>query len=113
MLMLSCSLMNNSVLNDGDALTPTRASMSRISSQAPVEEIRRGVISAQPVGVAQEIVHLVGKDQLLELDVALAQPAHQLDGLIEGDVAVVVAVDQQHGRFPFLHRRDGRRLASE
>src|SRR4051812_11347152 len=84
------------------------ASKSARSLQLAVEEIGGGVISAQPVFMAQEVVNVIGKDQLLELDVALAQAAHQLDRLIEGDVAVIVAMNQQHRRFPFFDRRQRR-----
>ena len=34
----------------------------------------------------------VGEDELLKLDVLLPQPLHQVSGLREGHVAVVVAV---------------------
>ena len=41
-------------------------------SQLPFEEIRGRMISAQPRGVAQEAVDLVGQDQLLEVHALLA-----------------------------------------
>src|SRR5581483_6348858 len=87
---------------------PRGASKPGGSLQLAVEEVGGGVISAQPVFMAQEVMNVVGKDQLLELDVALAQAAHQLDRLIESDIAVIVAVNQQHRRFPFFDRRQRR-----
>jgi hypothetical protein len=41
------------------------------------------VKDAQPVLVAQEVVHVVGKDQLFELEAALAKLSDKLDGLTE------------------------------
>ena len=52
-----------------------------LSFQMPVEEVSGGVISAQPVFMAQEVVHFIRKDQLLELHSTLSQFAHQLDSL--------------------------------
>ena len=61
----------------------------------------------------QEVVYLVRKNQLFKFDIALAQFANQINGLIERDVAVVVAMNQQHRRFPFFDRRYGRRFAPQ
>jgi hypothetical protein len=48
--------------------------------------------------VQQEIVDLVGEDQLLHFDLLLAQRVGQHHGLAELYVAVVVPLDQQHRR---------------
>jgi hypothetical protein len=55
--------------------------------------------------VEQEAVHLVGEDELLDVHAALSQLLDELDGLGEGDVPVVVPVDQEHGRAPRVERR--------
>ena len=47
---------------------------------------------------------LIGKDQLFELDILFPQPLHQISRLLERNIAVVVAVDQQDGRLPLLDR---------
>ena len=43
---------------------------------------------------------LVGEDELLELDALLAERLREVHALAEGDVAVVVAVDEKDGRAP-------------
>ena len=40
-----------------------------------VKEIHARRIRAQPVFMAQQVMHFVGKDQLFKLDIALAQLA--------------------------------------
>src|SRR5205085_4028213 len=69
------------------------------------------MIGAQPVLVAQEVVYLVGEDELLKLNVLLAQAAHERDRLTESDVAIIVAVNQEDVRTPLVDRKDRRRLA--
>ena len=45
----------------------------------------------------QEIVHLIGENDLLKLHALFAQRFHQLHHVSEGHVAVIVALNQQHG----------------
>jgi hypothetical protein len=45
----------------------------------------------------QEVVDLVREDELLDLDVSLAEGFRERNGLAERDVAVVVAVDEEDG----------------
>jgi hypothetical protein len=44
----------------------------------------------------QKLVNLVGKDELFEGHKVFAQRLDELNGLAEGDVAIVIALDQQH-----------------
>src|SRR6266404_981811 len=81
--------------------------------QAPIEEIRRRVISSQPVLMPQEVVYFVRKDQLFKLDAVFAELANQIDCLAERHVAVVVPVNQQNRRFPLVYRGYRRRHARE
>ena len=53
--------------------------------------------------MAEEAVHLVGEDEQFVLDAQFTQFLHQFDGLVERDVPVVVAVDEQHRGPPAVH----------
>src|SRR5437879_1263757 len=88
--------------------TPLLASRRRRRSpQPPVEELDGRVIRAEPVRVREEVVHFVGEHELLDRDALLAERRRELDRLAELYVAVVVPVDQEHGRTPGLHRGHG------
>ena len=41
-------------------------------------------------------MHIIGKNQLFDLHALLAEARHEVHGLCEVDVAVVVAVDEEH-----------------
>src|ERR1035437_5527400 len=73
---------------------------SRRDSQLPPEEIDRRMVTAQPGGMPQEAVDLVGQDELLEIHTLLAERIRERDGLAEVDVAIVVAVNHQHRGAP-------------
>src|SRR4030095_4205150 len=102
----------NDLVGDTRLLICTTLAIS-ISFQSPVEEIRRRVISSQPGLVSKEVVHFIWEDQLLKLDVVFSELAHQIHRLTERHVAVVVAVNQQHRRFPFVDRRNRRGFTRE
>src|SRR6266567_4328189 len=68
--------------------------------QLPPQEIDARLVRSHPRAVTQEAVNLVRDDELLEVHALLSQRAHQLHGLSEIHVAVVVSVDQKHRRFP-------------
>src|ERR1044072_7485404 len=76
--------------------------------QLAVKEIGRGVVGREPVAVQEKVMHFVREDELLELDVLLAEPPREVNHLAEGDVAVVVALNQKDGRAPLLDGGDGR-----
>ena len=75
-----------------------------------MKEIDRRVIAAQPGGMPQETVDLVGQDELLEIHALLAERIRHRDRLAEIHIAIVVAVNQQHRRAPRTHARHRRRF---
>src|SRR3954471_10395270 len=78
-----------------------------------IEEVGGGVISGQPVAIQKKIVDIVGENQLFERYAARAQPGDEIDGLREIDIAIVVAVDEEHGRLPGVDRSDRGRVVGE
>src|SRR5882724_13325533 len=78
-----------------------------------VEEIGGGVISREPVFMQKEVVDFVGENELFDFDVAGAETRDEIDGLREVNVAIVVAVNEEHGRFPRVDGSDGRRVVRE
>jgi hypothetical protein len=62
--------------------------------QLSIEEICFCFVGFDPTAPEQEAVDFIGEDQFFEFDFLRAQALHQIYCLIEGDVAVVVAVDQ-------------------
>ena len=64
------------------------------------EEIGGCVIGLDPAFFGQETVDFVGKDELLKIDALFTQSFDERDSLVEGNVAIVIAVDQQNGRAP-------------
>src|SRR5438477_9448748 len=78
-----------------------------------VEEIGGGVISREPVFVQKEVVDFIREDELFDFDVAGAEARDEIDGLREVNVAVVVAVNEERGRFPSVDGSDGRRVVRE
>ncbi len=52
----------------------------------------------------EQIVNLVGNDDQLVRHLLLAQRAHQLDGLIERHIVIIVGLDDEHRRMPTLDR---------
>src|SRR5580700_7954766 len=79
-----------------------------VSRQFGLEKVGGGVVGAQPTLVTQKAMYFVGKDELLVVDSLPVQRLDQPHGLREGHVAVVVAMNQQHGRSPRRHGTDGR-----
>src|SRR5258708_5415245 len=65
-----------------------------------VEEISCRVIGRKPIPVQQKIMHVIRENELFDLHAFFAQPRHEVHCLCEVDVAVVVAVNEKHGRFP-------------
>src|SRR5260221_9873742 len=81
--------------------------------QVLIKEVHARMISSQPVLVPQEVMHFIGEYQFFEFDMMFAKLANQIHRLAKRYIAIVVAVYQQYRRFPFVHRRDRRRLASQ
>src|SRR4029077_7780386 len=79
-------------------------------TQLPLKELRSRFVSTHPGLPQQKIMDLIGKDDLLDLYVLLPQPLHQVTGLREWHVAVIVAMHEEHGRLPSRHGRHRRRI---
>src|SRR4029077_17113545 len=89
---------------------PCSLAASLFSTQLPLKELRTGLISAHPALPQQQIMDLIGKDELLKLDILPSQPLHQVNSLLERHVAIVITVNKQHWRPPSRHRRHWRRI---
>src|SRR5579872_2492920 len=63
-----------------------------------------------PAAMQQRFVHIVRKHDQLVIHVTLPQELHQSRHLLECDVAIVIALDQEHRRLPAINRADGRRF---
>src|SRR5215469_9226382 len=77
-----------------------RRRKSFASHQDAVEEFLALVVGVDPVAPEQEVVDFVGIDDLLEGHALGFETLGEIDGLAELNVAVVVALDQEHGRAP-------------
>jgi len=78
-----------------------------------VEEIGGGVISREPVFVQKEVVDFIREDELFDFDVAGAETRDEIDRLREINVAIVIAVNEERGRFPSVDGSDRRRVVRE
>src|ERR1700676_4003781 len=76
--------------------------------QVPVEETDRSLIGHSPTPPQQEIVNFVRKNQFLHGHVSAAQRIGQHYSLVELHVAVVIALNQEHGRTPAAEESHGR-----
>jgi len=72
-----------------------------------VEEIACGVIGRNPIPVQQKIMHVIRKNELFDLHVSFSEPSHEVHCLGEVNVAIVVAMNEKHGRFPGVHGGHG------
>ena len=72
--------------------------------QLVIEETTGRIVGIHPVAPEQEVVDVVREDQLFERHALRPQPLNQIRGLGEVHVAIIIAVDQQHWRLPFIHR---------
>src|SRR5580700_10393119 len=86
---------------------------SRRHVEMPAEEVCCEAVGCDPAFVHEEAVDLVGEDVLFELDSLCAQGCGHLHGLAEGNVAVVVTLDEQHRRLPGFDGSHGRGLEGE
>src|SRR5437016_10726189 len=83
------------------------------SGERAVKEIAGRVIRLAPRLMEQKIVDLVRKDELLDVNTALAQPRDEVHRLSKVNVAIVIAVNEEHRRFPTVDGGDGRRIVRE
>jgi hypothetical protein len=71
-----------------------RVRAPRSGVQVRAEKIRCGMIGLEPTLLGEEAMDLVGKNELLEFDALFAKRFDQGHGLLERDIAVVIAMDQ-------------------
>jgi len=64
------------------------------------EEVGGGVIGLEPTFLGEEAVDFVREDEFLEVDTLFSERFDERDCLVEGHVAIVIAVDEQDGRMP-------------
>ncbi len=81
--------------------------------QEAFAEIVERVEGDEPAAVKQRVMHIVWEDDQFVIDVVRAQQLHQPRSLRKRYVAVVIAVDEQDGRFPFFDLRDRGRLIGD
>ena len=74
----------------------------RPPSECLAEEVCGGTITFDPALPQKKIVDLIGKDQFLKLNILFAQALDQVSGLLEWNIAVIVAMNEQHRRFPII-----------
>ena len=77
------------------------------SAELAAEIVNGRAVGLEPRRVAQKTVNLVGDHDLLERHAREPQPRDEVNHLMELDVAVVVALNQQHRRFPRSDSRVG------
>src|SRR5437868_6316582 len=66
----------------------------RSLSQGPIKEICCRAIRFDPTLPQEKPMDFVGEDHFFHMDVIFAQSLHQVDSLAEGNIAIVIAVDQ-------------------
>ena len=74
-----------------------RLPVLRFWFQVTIKEIRPGPVNFEPVAMQQKVVYFIRKNDLLKGYVSLAQSHGQIHRLGERDVAIIIAVNQQHG----------------
>ena len=65
-----------------------------------LEEGGDGRVDLDGISVSQEVMRIVRDYQLFEWHAGFFQTPDQIGGLVESDVAIVVAVDQKYRGFP-------------
>ena len=79
-------------------------------TEAASQEIRGRLVGSHPGSMPQKAVDLVRQHQLFEWQIPLLEPPREIDGLLKPHVAIVIALDQEHGRLPAVDRGIGRRF---
>src|SRR5260370_19472368 len=92
------------------AITRNKTCLISRHLEVPIEEIAGRVISRQPMSVEQKIVHVIGENELFDLDAFFAATGDEVHGITEDDLALVVTVNEKHRRRPGVHRGHGRRI---
>ena len=84
-----------------------------VAAQLFTKELRRGTIALDPAFPEKKVMDLVRENQLFKLHVLFAQALDQISGLLEWDVAIIVTMDQEHGRLPLINGGNGRGFISQ
>ena len=69
-----------------------------------VEECRRGRVDLQDIRMSHEVMRVVGNHDLLKTHASFLQSPYEIGCLTKTNVAIVVAVNQQHRRLPRINR---------
>src|SRR6185437_3139830 len=72
------------------------------------EEGSGALVAGKPVVMQDEIVDLVREDELVDGDAASAEGVGETRSLLVGDVGIVIAVNEEDGRFPAVDGSHGR-----
>lgn len=89
------------------------AAIGRRRLQVFFEEVGSGMIGLDPAFLGEEAVNFIGEDELLKWHILFPKSFDQGDGLVEGYVAIVIAVNKQDRRTPSADGREGRRFKGE
>src|SRR5215470_13984937 len=81
---------------------------SFVAAEFTIEKVRGRVIRREPVLMQKKVVNFVWENELFDFDAAGAEARYEIDGLREVNVAIVVAVNEENGRFPGVDRSNGR-----
>ena len=79
----------------------------------PIEKVAGRVIGRQPMPVQQKIVHIIGENELLDLDAFFAEASDEVHRLREINVAVVVAMNKKYRRLPGVDGSHGRGITGQ
>src|SRR6266404_249723 len=90
-----------------------RALWRGLHGERAVKKIASCVIRLEPRTMQQKIVDLVRENELFDVHVALAKARGEVHGLREVHIAIVVAMNKKHWRFPGVNVGHGRRVVGE
>ena len=62
-----------------------------------LKELRCCFVRTDEVLPKKKVVDFVRIDDLLEWDVVVAQPLREIDGLTEGNIAIVISLNEKDG----------------
>src|SRR6266403_5166281 len=85
----------------------------RLNGERAIKKIAGRMIRLEPRTMQQKIVNLVRENKLFDVHVALAKARGEVHGLREVHIAIVVAMNKEHRRFPGVNGSDGRRVVRE
>lgn len=84
---------------------PAKPRCISVISQGLLKELRGGLVGPDEIFPEKKIVDFIGIDDLLKWHMVVAQPLHQINHLVEWNVAIVISLNKQDGLLPLA---DGR-----